>query len=172
MKRSHLKGWNRVNRSIVLAFGAVLIAQANQAGAQSRMVPKHTMPTVVAADSVSAVETFQKLTTALHAGDTAAFVSLFAPDAMVMTPRGDLVPFADYRKASLPGIISLMRALTVDRDSLTRVSVSRGTAWVGASSAASGRVDGSFIHVYLESLAVMRKTSDGWRVVMLHSTSR
>jgi ketosteroid isomerase-like protein len=135
-------------------------------------VPKYTAPPVLAADSVSAVTAFQKLRAAMHSGDTVAFVSLFAPDAMVMTPKGELIPFAEYRKVRLPGMSSFMHALTVDRDSLTRVSVSRETAWVGASSAASGRVDGSFVHVYLESLALMRKTPDGWRVVVLQTASR
>jgi ketosteroid isomerase-like protein len=160
-----------IRRSAVLALLA-LLAGSSAALAQSMIRPTYTFPRVDPADSISAVATFQKLMAAMQAGDTSAFVSLFAPDAVVMTPKGEMVPFPEYRRTNLPGLLAVTAGFRVDKDSITRASVNRLTAWVGASRDLSGRADGYFVHVYMESLALMRKTPDGWRVTVLNSTSR
>lgn len=135
---------------------ALLLMAAPLAGQQ---------PIATAADAVDA---FHR---ALQRGDTAAALSLLAPDLVVFESGTPELSRDEYRSHHLSADMAFEMATR--REVVTRRSGEDGTvAWVLSQTRTTGSFRGREVDRAGVETMLLRRTSDGWRIVHIHWSSR
>jgi ketosteroid isomerase-like protein len=119
------------------------------------------------ADVVAVVERFHR---ALALGDSAAALSLLAPDATILE-SGGVESRAEYRGHHLPGDIEFARAVRSERGPV-RATVHGDVAWTVSTSTTQGEFRGRQINSAGAELMVLTRTPEGWRISAIHWSSR
>lgn len=107
---------------------------------------------------------------ALATGDSAAALSLLAPDAVILESGGTETR-AEYRSHHLPGDIAFARAVASRRGPM-RVRVLGDAAWATSTSTTAGEFRGRVINSAGAALMVPTRTPQGWRISAVHWSSR
>lgn len=122
------------------------------------------------ADSAAVAAVLERFHGALATGDSTSALSLLAPDALIVE-GGGVETRAEYRGHHLPADIAFARA--VDRThGPIRVRVEGDAAWAVTTSTSEGTYRGREIDSAGAELAVLRRTSDGWKITAIHWSSR
>ncbi len=108
---------------------------------------------------------------ALTSGDSAAALSLLAPDVVVFESGGVEASRAEYRSHHLPADMefssSVSREITHER-----AGSEGGLAWVLSESHTTGTFRDREINTRGVETMLLRRTSEGWRIVHIHWSSR
>lgn len=121
-------------------------------------------------DSAEVVEAIERYHAALAAGDTAAVMSLLAPDAVVLE-SGGIETREEYRSHHLQADIAFARAVPRERGPI-HVRVAGDMAWAASTSVSRGTFRDREINSQGAELMVLRRTDDGWRIEAIHWSSR
>lgn len=122
------------------------------------------------ADSAAAAATVARFHEALARGDSAAALTLLAPDARILE-SGGIETVAQYRAHHLPADIAYARAVPSARAPL-HATVRGDVAWVTGTSSARGTMRGRAVDSAGAELMVLTRTPDGWRIEAIHWSSR
>lgn len=134
--------------------------------AETRQSP----PPAVSADSAAVALVVNRFHQALSSGDSAAALTLLAPDAQVLE-SGGMETRAEYRSHHLPGDIGFARAVKSVRSAL-KVTLAGSTAWTVSTSSTRGEFNGRAINSVGAESMVLSKTAAGWRIRSIHWSSR
>jgi ketosteroid isomerase-like protein len=146
-----------LNRSRKFAW-LLLVSAAAPLGAQEQ---------TEAAAVVAVVQSFHA---ALVRGDSAAALALLADDATILESGGRETK-AEYRSHHLPADIAFAQA--VRGDVVTPdVMVVGDVAWAASTGAARGEYKGRAMDVASAELMVLSRTREGWRIRVIHWSSR
>jgi ketosteroid isomerase-like protein len=107
---------------------------------------------------------------AMRKGDTAAAMSLIAPDA-VFVESGRLETRAEYESNHLPLDIEFESKVAGKRAPL-RVTFEGNTAWVIATTEYQGEFQGGPVDFVSAQLMVLTRDSGNWRIRSIHWSSR
>lgn len=125
-------------------------------------------------DSAAVAATVASYHRALAAGDSAAALSLLAPDAVILE-SGGLETREEYRGHHLPGDIAFSRAVP-STSGATRVVVSGDIAWATTTSVTVGQYNGRAINSAGAELMVLSRSpavaGGAWRIRAIHWSSR
>ena len=156
--------------AIILAgiAGALILATAGLR-AQGWSAAAAT-PGPVQDDSAEVAAAVERYHAALAAGDSAAAVSLLAPDAVILE-GGSVETRAEYISHHLPSDIAFARAVWSERGP-TRVTVRGDVAWAASSSVTRGEFRGRRIDSVGAELMVLTRTPEGWKISAVHWSSR
>ena len=146
----------------VAALGIVATLSEARAGGDQQAL--------FSADSVEVVRVVDAFQNALAGGDSAAALSLLAPDAVILE-SGGMETRAEYRSHHLPSDIAFARAVKSIRSPL-RVTVAGSTAWTVGTSTSRGEFNGRAINSMGAESMVLAKESAGWRIRSIHWSSR
>ncbi|MDQ6911539.1 MAG: nuclear transport factor 2 family protein [Verrucomicrobiota bacterium] len=117
-------------------------------------------------ESGAVADALEKFHGALAHGDAKAAMELLAPEAVVLE-SGFAESRADYEKEHLPEDIKFAQAVHSTRSDI-HVEVSGDTAWLTSHSSSEGMFLGKPVNSRGVELAVLTKTSDGWRIRAIH----
>lgn len=119
-------------------------------------------------DPVAVVHAFHA---ALSAGDSAAALSLLAPDVVIFESGGVEASRDEYRSHHLPADMEFSQSVT--REITRERSGSTGdVAWVLTESRTSGTFRERPVNVRGVETMLLRRSADGWRIVHIHWSSR
>jgi ketosteroid isomerase-like protein len=121
-------------------------------------------------DSAEVARTVERFHQALAQGDSAAALSLLAPDATILESGGSET-VAEYRSHHLPADIEFARAVPGTRSPI-RVTGRGDAAWAVSTSITSGAFRGRPVNSSGAELMVLTRTADGWRIAAIHWSSR
>jgi ketosteroid isomerase-like protein len=121
-------------------------------------------------DSAAVAAVVDRFHTALAEGDSAAVACLLAPDAIILE-NGGVETRGEYLGGHLRGDIAFARAVAPER-APTRVVVGGDAAWAISTSIARGEFRDRPVNSAGAELMVLRRASDGWRIVAIHWSSR
>ena len=121
-------------------------------------------------DSAAVVEVIERYHAALTAGDTAAAMSLLAPNVVVLE-SGGIESREEYRSHHLPADMAFAKAVARERGPI-QVRVNGNTAWAASTSVTQGTLRDREINSQGAELMVLRRTDDGWRIEAIHWSSR
>jgi ketosteroid isomerase-like protein len=107
---------------------------------------------------------------AMRKGDTAAAMSLIAPDA-VFVESGRLETRAEYESNHLPLDIEFESKVAGKRAPL-RVTFEGNTAWVIATTEYQGEFQGGPVDFVSAQLMVLTRDSGNWKIRSIHWSSR
>jgi ketosteroid isomerase-like protein len=107
---------------------------------------------------------------AIKKGDTAAAMSVIAPDA-VFLESGKLETRAEYEANHLPADIDFEKQVSGKRGPM-RVTFDGNTAWVIATTQYDGTFDGSPVSFVSAQLVVLTRDAGTWRIRTIHWSSR
>ena len=124
-------------------------------------------PVHTEAEVASVLESFYG---AIKKGDTAAAMSVIAPDAMFVE-SGRLETRAEYEKNHLPLDIDFERQITGKRGPL-RITFAGDTAWIIATTEYDGKIEGGQVAFASSQLMVLTKDADAWKIRAIHWSSR
>lgn len=129
-------------------------------------------PVTGASDSTEAVATVAAFHGALARGDSAAVLSILAPDVVIME-AGGIETLAEYRSHHLSGDIAYARAIP-GVHSIKAVVVQGDVAWVSSTSIAEGQFNGRAVNsVGAELVILSRQRADTtWVIRAVHWSSR
>ncbi|CAN5141136.1 hypothetical protein BH09GEM1_BH09GEM1_19770 [soil metagenome] len=127
------------------------------------------LPHIARSDSADVAATVARFHAALAAGDSAAALSLLAPDALIVE-SGDVQTRAEYRAHHLPADIAFAAAVPSTRR-VVDVTVRGDVAWVTATSVTQGDWRGRPINSAGAELTVLSRTKDGWLIQAVHWSS-
>jgi ketosteroid isomerase-like protein len=118
-----------------------------------------------------APETVRAFHAALAAGDSATALSLLAPDVVIFESGGVEASRDEYRSHHLPADMEFSQS--VAREITGERSGSEGdVAWVLTESHGVGTFRERPINVRGVETMLLRRTTDGWRIVHIHWSSR
>jgi ketosteroid isomerase-like protein len=121
-------------------------------------------------DSAAVAAVVDRFHTALAEGDSAAVARLLAPDAIILE-NGGVETRGEYLSGHLRGDIAFARAVVQER-ARPRVVVAGDAAWAVSTSTARGEFRDRPVSSAGAELMVLRRASDGWRIVAIHWSSR
>lgn len=121
-------------------------------------------------DSVAVVRVLDEFQAALKAGDSLAVLRLLAPDAIILE-AGGIESLTEYRSHHLPADIGFSRA-TERKPGPVRVRVAGAVAWAWSTAETTGTLQGQAVNSLGAELAVLTRTSSGWRLQAVHWSSR
>ena len=121
-------------------------------------------------DSTAVVRTLEQFHAALAAGDSAAALALLSPDVVILESGGS-ENLEQFRSHHLLADIEFARAVKTERGP-RRVMVRGDAAWVSSTSTAVGEFRGRQVNSSGAELAVLARTSAGWRLTAVHWSSR
>ncbi|MGH7679846.1 MAG: YybH family protein [Gemmatimonadaceae bacterium] len=164
-----LSGTSRVVR------GATLLIIVTTVGAlatpvKATAVARSEASVQTPSDSSDVVAVVRRYQAALATGDSAAALSLLAPDAVVLE-SGGVETREDYRAHHLPADIAFARAVPSERSDL-RVAIRGDVGWVSSTSTTRGEFRGRQINSRGAELMVLSRESDGWKIRAIHWSSR
>jgi ketosteroid isomerase-like protein len=159
---------HRRSRVLLPAACAVIgvIVIADVVGGQATTVRQGS----ATSDSSEVVAVVRRYHAALAAGDSAAALSLLAPDAVILE-SGGVETREDYRAHHLPADIGFARAVPSERSDL-RAVVRGDAAWVSSTSTSRGEFRGRQINSRGAELVVLSRELDGWRIRAIHWSAR
>jgi uncharacterized protein (TIGR02246 family) len=123
-----------------------------------------------AADSAAVVAVVERFHRALATGDSAAALSLLAPDALILE-SGGVENRDEYRSHHLPGDIQFATAVPGTR-TVVRVSVLGDAAWLVSTSVTQGELRGRQIDAAGAELVLLSRERGGWMIRSIHWSSR
>ncbi len=128
-----------------------------------------TMPATVtdSADVAGVVNAYHR---ALAAGDSAAAMTLLAPDAIIQE-SGSVETRSDYAGHHLPGDMRFAQALPGVR-SAQRVVVVGDVAWSTSTSVTKGKYRDRDINSVGAELMVLTRVGGAWRIRAIHWSAR
>lgn len=148
------------------ALAVLLVSFSASASAQTG-----SRSTMSARDSADVARVVLAYRTALADGDSAAALSLLAPDAMVLE-SGDIETREDYRRHHLPADIEFSRAVRGEHAPVS-VRTDGNAAWAWSSSTTEGQFRGRRISSAGAELMVLSRSGDGrWLIRAIHWSSR
>lgn len=121
-------------------------------------------------DSATVAAAVERFHAALAAGDSAAALSLLAPDAVILE-AGGIETRDEYRAHHLPGDIAFAAAVKSERGP-ARVFVRGDVAWVSATSTTAGEYRGRPVNSVGAELVVLVRSGQGWKISAVHWSSR
>ena len=121
-------------------------------------------------DSLAVARAVERFHAALAAGDSAAALALLAPDVVILESGGS-ENLEQFRSHHLPADIEFARAVKTERGPL-RVVIRGDVAWASSTSTAAGQFRGRQVNSMGAELALLVRTSDGWRIHAVHWSSR
>jgi ketosteroid isomerase-like protein len=116
---------------------------------------------------IAVVESFYA---AIKKGDTAAAMSVIAPDA-VFLESGRLETRAEYEANHLPADIDFEKQVSGKRGPIS-VTFDGNTAWVIATTEYDGTFDGSPVSFVSAQLVVLTRDAGTWQIRTIHWSSR
>lgn len=133
----------------------------------SLLLPVAAMAQTAPDSAAAAVAAFHE---ALTRGDSAAALTLLAPDAVILE-SGDRETLAEYRSHHLPADIAFTRAVPSTGEPPTAV-LAGDVAWVTSTSRSTGTFQGRPVNSQNAELMVLSRDSTGWRIRAIHWSSR
>ena len=121
-------------------------------------------------DSATVAAVVERFHAALATGDSAAALSLLAPDAVILE-AGGIETRDEYRAHHLPGDIAFAAAVKSDRGP-ARVFVRGDVAWVSATSTTTGDYRGRPVNSAGAELVVLVRSGQDWKISAVHWSSR
>jgi ketosteroid isomerase-like protein len=121
------------------------------------------------ADSAAVAATVDRFHRALETGDSAAALSLLAPDVVILE-GGGTETLGQYRRHHLAADMAFAKAVKSLRKR-GRVTVAGDVAWAWATSATDGEYRGRRIAVDAAELAVLSRRGSGWVIRAMHWSS-
>lgn len=151
--------------TLALSVIAVSIAASTSSALESNPAefPYH-------ADSAAVVAAVDSFHAALESGDSAAVLSLLAPDAVILE-SGGVETRAEYRSHHLAGDIAFARAVKTVRAPL-KVFISGTAAWTLGTSSAQGEFNGRQINSTGAETMILTKSGATWKIRSIHWSSR
>jgi ketosteroid isomerase-like protein len=125
---------------------------------------------LVASDSTDVADAVKSYDRALRTGDSAAVLSLLAPDAVILE-SGSVETREEYRAHHLPADMGFARAVASD-DSGISVRVRGDVAWAWSTSVSRGEYRGRAVNTAGAELMVLTRSANGWRIAAIHWSSR
>jgi uncharacterized protein (TIGR02246 family) len=122
------------------------------------------------ADSAAVAAVVERYHRALAGGDSAAALSLLAPDAVIVE-SGGVESRSEYRAHHLPADIEFARAVRSERGPV-HVTVRGDAAWASSTSTSKGTFRGRAADAAGAELMVLSREPDGWRIRAIHWSSR
>ncbi len=164
-----------MKKQMLFSLGISLsIAASGQSAPAQAIAPAATgnpAPVPVSqGDSLSVVSIIERFNAALASGDSAAAMSLLAPDAVILE-SGGVETRAEYQSHHLPGDIAYARSMKSTRGPI-RVSVRGDVAWASSTSTTTGESRGRQVNSAGAELMVLTRTAAGWRISAIHWSSR
>lgn len=125
----------------------------------------------IAPGAAAAVQVLDRFSAALAEGDVAAAAAFLAPDVLILETGGAEHSREEYLSGHARHDAEFLRSagITLKR---RKAEASGGLAWVGSESEIRTEKSGKPLLIHSTETAVLRKTSDGWRIVHLHWSSR
>ena len=146
----------------------ILLAMAQVAIMSSLSAQEHQH--VPAGDSAAVATVVNRFQRALADGDSAAALSLLAPDVVILE-SGGMETRDDYRAHHLPADIEFARAIR--SVAVPMLVVVRGdAAWAVSTSTTQGDFRGRAINSAGAQLVVLSREADGWKIRAIHWSSR
>jgi len=121
-------------------------------------------------DSAEVAAAVERYHAALASGDSAAAVSLLAPDAVILE-SGGFETREEYISHHLPSDIAFARAVQSERRPI-RVTMHGDVAWAVSSSSTRGEFRGRQVDSVGAELMVLVRTPEGWKISAIHWSSR
>lgn len=121
-------------------------------------------------DSAAVAAVIDRFQRALADGDSAAALSLLAPDVVILE-SGGMETRDDYRAHHLPADIEFARAVR-SASAPVRVVVQGDAAWAVSTSTTQGDFRGRAINSAGAQLVVLSREADGWKIRAIHWSSR
>ena len=121
-------------------------------------------------DSAAVAAVVERYHAALVSGDTAAAMTLLAPEAVVLE-SGGMESRQEYREHHLPADMEFARSVTHERGPVA-VRVVGEAAWAWSASGSLGRFRERDIDAQGAELMVLRRAPEGWRIEAIHWSSR
>ena len=121
------------------------------------------------ADSAAVAATVREFHHALARGDSAAVLTLLAPDATIME-AGDIESREQYRQHHLPADIAFVRAVPSVTGSLS-VVMHGDVAWVMSTSRSTGTFKGRKVDSQGAELVILSRSAEGWQIRAIHWSS-
>lgn len=122
------------------------------------------------ADSAAVAAVVERYGKALAAGDSAAALSLLAPDAVILE-SGGVETREQYRNHHLPGDIAFARAVRSE-DSPIHVVVNGDAAWAWSTSVTQGTYRERQVNSAGAELMVLSRSGGRWLIRAIHWSSR
>jgi ketosteroid isomerase-like protein len=159
---------------IAVATAITICAPAAHASVRDDAHPsdstRASRATATATDSADVAGVVNAYHRALAAGDSAAAMTLLAPDAIIQE-SGSVETRSDYAGHHLPGDMRFAQALPGVR-SAQRVVVVGDVAWSTSTSVTKGRYRDRDINSAGAEMMVLTKDSGRWRIRAIHWSSR
>jgi len=121
-------------------------------------------------DSAAVAAAVAQYHRALATGDSAAALTLLAPDAVILE-SGGVETRDEYRAHHLPADIAFARAVKGVRGSV-RVVVRGDVGWATSTSTTRGEYRGRAVDSAGAELMVLTRTPTGWKIAAIHWSSR
>jgi ketosteroid isomerase-like protein len=125
---------------------------------------------VAESDSAGVATVVERFHQALESADSVGALALLTSDAVILE-SGDLETREDYRSHHLPADIEFARTVKSVRGPI-RVVVRGDVAWATSTSTAKGKFRGRLVNSASAELMVLTRTTDGWKINVIHWSSR
>lgn len=127
-------------------------------------------PLAQSSDSSAVVGVVASFHAALRVGDSATALRLLDRDAIILE-SGEAETRAEYQSHHLPEDIKFARTVQ-SKNSILRTLVSGSVAWVASTSVSEGTFAGRRINSAAAELMVLHRTEVGWKIAVIHWSSR
>ena len=166
---------NAMTTSITLALALAIVppamAQATQSHAQHHPVAAASADVDVPTDATAAVAVAERFHGALSSGDMATVEALLAADVLILESGGAERSREEYMGHHAVSDAAFLKG--AHRQLLRqRARVAGEFAWVGTESELHAKKDGKPLTVQSTETMVLKQTTDGWRIVHIHWSSR
>lgn len=125
----------------------------------------------VSPDAADAVAALERFSTALSAGNLEAAGAELDPSVLILESGGAERSSAEYLGGHAKSDAAFLKGAHVTLKRRTAHAVA-DLAWVGSESEIHATKDGKPMAVASTESAVLKKTTDGWKIVHLHWSSR
>ena len=132
--------------------------------------PKATQTHTLSASEIGAAATVDQFHAALDRGDTRAASALLAENALIFESGGVERTKAEYAAHHLPADAEFSRSVSSIVTRRTGSSIG-ALAWVASEGRTSGTYKGKPLDLKTTETMLLRRTSDGWKIVHIHWSS-
>lgn len=155
---------------LTLAVASPAMAQATQTHGHHTAAPASGNVDVPDATR-GAVAVAERFNSALSAGDLTTVETLLAPDVLILESGGAESSREEYMAHHAASDAEFLK--TAHRQLLRQRARTAGElTWVGTDSELHAQKDGKPITVLSAETMVLKQTTDGWRIVHIHWSSR
>lgn len=124
----------------------------------------------MSSDSTDVASVVKRFHAALETADSATAVQLLHPDVVIIE-AGSVERLDEYRSHHLPADIEFGQTIKSEQSAL-HVSVDGKMAWAWSTSSTKGSFKGRAVDSLGAEMMTLVKTSQGWRIVGIHWSSR